>query len=419
MLRNHCVLALTALAIFSFMRAIGVEKKAAPAAASTTAPSLQVPPEIAPEATEAELTHWLLVNVPEVDLDSVAGTGKGLLDRARPMNKKATPDDRPIADLVQKRPDLRGLPLVLGEACRTDQTASADLQAFAALAKARVAREPMAEMYTKLRKPKAVAALHQVMQVEDEAERSYLTDALSAIPRRTATVALARRAVFDLSAKVRREAIAALRKRSAEDYRTVLLEGLRYPWAPAALHAAEALVALEDRDAVSELVAMLDLSDPERPVQRSDGQWEKPQLVRVNHLRNCLLCHPAAVAGDPLPGQIPIPGRPLPTTQYTMGTCPNPNIRNDEVFVRADVVYLRQDFSVKQPVEKCDPWPKMQRYDYLVRKQELTEEQAKEWLARRSPSPQRAAILHALRGLTRLNAGDSSAAWKTALVAKK
>jgi hypothetical protein len=339
-----------------------------------------------------------------------------LADAGKRKGKEEEHDDRAISELVRSRSDLRGLPLLLGGACRTtDKRNLAAMSEKALLARLRVARQPAASVWSKLREPDAAPALQQVMQTEDESERLYMVDALTRIRNRESSVALARRAVFDLSARVRREALATLRQRHLEDFRAVLAEGLRYPWAPAARHAAEALLALEDGEVINDLVAMLDLPDPEQPVQRSDGRWEKPQLVRVNHLRNCLLCHPPSTSeSEPLRGQIPVPGKPLAPPVFYYQREDRDVVRE---FVRADVVYLRQDFSVKQPVKDHNVWPEMQRYDYMLRKQELTAEQAKAWSRDGAKSPQREAILEVLRGLTGMDAGDTGEAWKTALAA--
>lgn len=382
----------------------GVEGKTAP---------LVPADDLRAEPTEAELTQWLRVHVPEVDLETVAGAGKKLLDQGKELSKeKFDKGEHPIAKVVESRSDLRGLPLQLGAACRVEPSVVRGHEAKARIARGRAAREAIAEIYVKLRKPDAVPSLEQVLQAEDESDRLYMADALKTIGNHPANQALARRAVFDLSAKVRREAVDALRKRPAEQYRSILVNGLRYPWAPAARHAAEALIALQDYKAIPDLVALLDLPDAEAPVQRADGRWEKPQLVRVNHLRNCLLCHATSVnAKDDLRGQIPIPGEPLPPPiEYYQS--------KEGVFVRADILYLRQDFSLKQPVENHIAWPEMQRYDYLVRRQEVSAEEAKQWFAHRPASPQRAAILHALRRLTGRDAGDSAAAWKDVLAKK-
>ena len=77
------------------------------------------------------------------------------------------------------------------------------------------------------------------------------------------------RAVFDLSPDVREAAVKALRARRNSEYRPVLLGALRYPWAPAADHAAEALVALEDRGAAGQLVRLLDEPDPALPTTQN------------------------------------------------------------------------------------------------------------------------------------------------------
>src|SRR5262249_37585538 len=72
--------------------------------------------------------------------------------------------------------------------------------------------------------------------------------------------------------------------------------------------------------------------------------------------------------------------------------------------VRADITYLRQDFSMVQQVldDKSTPFP--QRFDFLVRERQLTEEEAQAYQAsvaqRVKDSPYREIITDALRGLT-------------------
>ena len=76
----------------------------------------------------------------------------------------------------------------------------------------------------------------------------------------------------------------------------------------------------------------------------------------------------------------------------------------DNLSVRADVIYLKQDFSVLQPVANAKPWPRMQRFDYLVRKRELNAEEAarltrdQRGKAETASYPQRDAVLWALLG---------------------
>src|SRR5581483_8682869 len=77
-------------------------------------------------------------------------------------------------------------------------------------------------------------------------------------------------------------------------------------WAPAADHAAEALLALKDTEAVPHLVGLLKGPDPSAPVRLRNGRYFVPQVVRLRHTFNCLTCHPpAAHANEPVPGAVP------------------------------------------------------------------------------------------------------------------
>jgi hypothetical protein len=232
-----------------------------------------------------------------------------------------------------------------------------------------------------------------MLMAEPSPVRRVLTEQLGRIAHPSTSAALAKMALFDLSPEVRADAIEALAGRPVEEYRPVLLEGFRYPWAPAADHAAEALVALQDRGAVSELQRLAELPDPAAPVFDPEQKTHVVrELVRVNHLRNCLLCH--APTSNPREGRVlapvPVPGEPLPPPiQYYS---PNPE---RTILVRADVTYLRQDFSTMHPVAQADPWPAQQRYDYLVRRRPVPPPE----LNRPESYPQRDAVLYALRAL--------------------
>jgi hypothetical protein len=117
------------------------------------------------------------------------------------------------------------------------------------------------------------------------------------------------------------------------------------------------------------------------------------ELVRINHLRNCLLCHAGSSSpNDPVRGPVPSPGQPLGTPHYSGG--------QNDIFVRADVTYIRQDFSVLQRTDTC---PAHQRYDYVVR----TRYPAEEELSRPKPAtcPQREAVRWALRELAAAKGG--------------
>src|SRR5690606_39002704 len=90
------------------------------------------------------------------------------------------------------------------------------------------------------------------------------------------------------------------------------------------------------------------------------NRYHVRELVRINHFRNCLLCHPPSFnPQDKVRGPIPSTDQPLTTVQYY-----GPK---GEFFVHADVTYLHQDFSVQLPVENHGPWPAVQRFDFVVR----------------------------------------------------
>jgi hypothetical protein len=156
------------------------------------------------------------------------------------------------------------------------------------------------------RRPEAVATLQQILMPESAAYRKLLVELLDEIGGKRAVAYLVQRAVFDLSPGVRRQAVEALRKRPAGEYRPALLAALRYPWAPAAEHAAEALIALKDKEAVPYLVSLLKEPGPAAPVKLSNGRFVVREVVRLRHTFNCLTCHPpAAQASEPVPGAVP------------------------------------------------------------------------------------------------------------------
>jgi hypothetical protein len=257
-----------------------------------------------------------------------------------------------------------------------------------------------------------LATLVQMFQVKAHPVRLQLVKMLARCKDARASVLLAERALFDLSEAVRQAAINALSKRPRVEYRATLLEGFRHPWPPVAEHAAEALSQLQDVQAVPKLATLLDAADPAAPCRDDKGQLVVKELVRINHLRNCVLCHaPSQDEKDPMRAPIPSPGQELPEVYYQRITGPA---------IHADVTYLRQNFSVLEPVKDADPWPTLQRFDYVVRTRELT---AKEVTVHQccepapdpTDYPQRHAVLFALRDLTGEDAGTSSAEWRRLL----
>src|SRR5207249_486224 len=119
------------------------------------------------------------------------------------------------------------------------------------------------------------------------------------------------RALVDLHPDVREAALEALKDRPRVDYEAVLLAGFQYPWAAVADHAAEALIALEMRDCTSKLIPLLDGKDVSRPFTIEVNRQPitvVQELVRINHLGNCLMCHaPSQQRTDLVRGRVPIP----------------------------------------------------------------------------------------------------------------
>jgi sugar lactone lactonase YvrE len=278
----------------------------------------------------------------------------------------------------------------------------------------------------------AVPALLQLLTHEEAPVRRMLVEMLTEIPERAATEALARRAVYDLDGGIRQTAAAALRGRPAAVWRPVLLEALRYPWAPVADHAAEALVALSDKEAVPALVTQLKLPDPAAPQKLGNGRFSVREVVRAVHLTNCLLCHPPATTGnEPVlgvdPVQVATRGEPCGSGygggQSGRGSPASPLYRQarspleSPLLIRGDITFLRQDFSVQLPLvnapRRPGPVPEL-RYDFLVRTRRLTRSEVAR-LPQQPPAddyPQRDAVLFALRHLTGSDPGPTTAAWQ-------
>jgi hypothetical protein len=134
-----------------------------------------------------------------------------------------------------------------------------------------------------------------------------------------------------------------------------------------------------------------------------------------------MLCHPpSATTNRDIPqGRVPSPAEPLPPPSSIAYYAQ----RSGETVVRADITYLRQDFSMVLPVADAGPWPGMQRFDFVIRTRVLSESEVKAHeQQKRAPgpddiSPHRQAVLSALRALTGLDAGVSAAEWGKAVAA--
>ena len=146
---------------------------------------------------------------------------------------------------------------------------------------------------------------------------------------------------------------------------------------------------------------MLDKPDPSLPIYATDSKtYYRYELVRVNHLRNCYLCHAASLSpkSDLLRAGVPTPGKQI---EYYEN-----KVMGDHI--RADITYLRPDFSMINTVPGAAPlWPSEQRFDYLIRKQKLVAREVRDLKVRATSSyPQRDAVLFALQNLTGKNSPD-------------
>jgi HEAT repeat protein len=381
--------------------------------------------------TEEELRKQLL-NVPEVTLDAIRGTSERVVEDSLKAANEGT--HAGPTDLLADRVDLRGLPFLNGADCQLGKESAENLQALARGLRAHIREARSKESSDDVRidpdflrsrihssespnwrSPDAIPALLQMLQAERAPVRKLMVDMLAEIDDPRATAALAMRAMVDLSPDVRRAATKALCSRSVTDFRAHLLAGLRHPWPPVAAHAAQALMGVRDRGAVPTLIALLDRPAPGLPAPASDrdSTLNVRELVRVNHLHNCLLCHPPSFdKSDLVRAAVPSPDQPIDggTAYYD----PSPLV------VHADVTYLRQDFSVTQPVEiRPAKWPAFQRFDYMVRTRVASamDVQRLEEARGRLTREYRANVLMALRGLTGIDAGAEAGDWRTALVA--
>jgi hypothetical protein len=268
-----------------------------------------------------------------------------------------------------------------------------------------------------------IAALTQVLAPETASMRLGLVEYLAGVSHVEATKALARLALFSPEDEVREAAVEALKVRRDRDYTGILEDGLHYPLPAVAKRAAEAIVKLERTDLLPRLVALLEDPDPRAPAVKEVNSRQVSvvrELVRINHHQSCLLCHAPAntgrVAPETLTAAVPNPTEPLSVPSQGYGQAVSP-----DVTVRIDVTYLRQDFSVLQPVTDANPWPEMQRFDFLVRTRTLTEDEARIYRAKFEqrepgrPSAYQRVALAALREMTGKDAEPTPEAWRRLL----
>jgi hypothetical protein len=392
--------------------------------------------ELGPVYTGEDLSRVPLLHFeayPEGELMSDKWRARKARTAAAALFLNSKEEDGYLKALVKSRPDLAGVPFVMGASCRTKGTRAAMFKHVAETVVANrtnLARHGLTglKMFTGKEEERAddfipaqVAVLRQVMGPGEPAEHRDLVRYLSTLSRPHATRELARLAVFSPSDSVRREALEALNVRRERDYTDVLVEALNYPWPAVARNAAIAIVKLDRKDLQPRLVEMLEEPDPRGP-RSEGGKTTARELVRVNHHRSCVLCHAPAESGtlkdDVLVAEVPVPNEPLNPPSRGYGRT------GSNLLVRLDVTYLRQDFSVMQAVDEKSAWPTMQRFDFVVRCRDLTAAQAeklRDRLEKREPgvlSPYQKAAVEALRAMTGRDFEAKAEPWRRFLKLK-
>ena len=340
----------------------------------------------------------------------------------------------PLLQLLPERNDLDGIDFVMGEACHLNPN---DAETLDHVSKSlggllamfdRFASRDFSE-HTEARWNALKAAIHNTARHKNRAQALSTLDQMLLIEQPKLRLELVRTllesncnqgvklltcyAKYDLDPSVRAAATEALSYFNPALYRSELIDGLRYPWPEVAMHSAEALTRLNDEAAAMEIVELLKKSDPRIPERNQDGHYVKKELVAINHMKNCTLCHADSQSKfDHGRGVIPKWGQPLREQYY---------LPLNEAAVRADITYLRQDFSAIQRVKNSDPWPENQRFDYVVQARPISKELAlnlQEEFKRR-PDEYRAIVHGTLVSLTGEKANEPTfKAWQKIVAAK-
>ena len=436
---------------------------------------LPTPPPAAPAGPVltddlAKVPEVAFADRPAKDAPDPATAAAHQLAKIAHLNAKKT--DAFMAALIANRPDLAGLPFVMGDDCRSAGERARQFAAAVALVQqarggqvlSQVQLEALVAATTsgapapapaQVVPPPApvptggfwaryrtlcdqadvaggkvdrgtaehiavarMAALTQMLAADPAEVRVGLVKYLAGVTHAEATRHLARMAIFSLEDDVRLAAVDALKVRREKDYTDILVKGLSYPWPAVARRAADAITRLDRKDLVPALVAVLDGTDPRLPKTTGRGTFVR-ELVKVNHHRNCMMCHPSGQPGQvpdtAITAEVPVQGQPLPSPSQGYGRSAA------DLMVRIDVTYLRPDFSATLTVPDAHPWPDAQRFDFVVRERELSAAESDAFeakLAITEPgvvSPYHKAALAALRELTGKDAAPTAAAWRELL----
>jgi hypothetical protein len=383
------------------------------------------------QRTEEDLLRQV-AQAPELTLDTGLYRDESvrLLAVAQMHERAQRSSETASLNIFEERPDLRGLPFRKGAACKLAPEAARRLEKSSIVLRGWLSGALRASLRAQeaWHEPEAIPTLRQILTVEDEMTRDVLVDQLAAIKGSQASQVLAERALYELHPRVRKWAVSALRQRLASDYLPVLVRGFEHPWPAVAEHAAEAIASLRIAEAVPRLLALLEAPDPRSPQQRPGQGHVVREMVRINHLANCLMCHAPSLRREdlvrgripvrdealPSPGPVPARDQPRPSPPSPRYYASPPGEEEKGIFVRADVTYLKQDFSVHLEVKSPGAWPAKQRFDFLVRERPATRTEIMNWITadRDSPTDYQELLMFALRELTGLDPGPTVADWK-------
>ena len=273
-------------------------------------------------------------------------------------------------------------------------------------------------------------AAMQILAVQDPAFRVGMARILATLAAGDdATIdALVRLVLFDPDPRVRASANRALGHEPVEKYGPKLVDGFRHPWPVVAERAAEAIYHLRNDELLPMVAKFLDEPDPAAPFERDVAgtkEFVVREMAKINHHRNCLLCHAPATNLDErlnvgVLAKIPSPDEELPppiSQAYYSPAINGPAIVATET-------YLRQDFSMVLAVDHRDnfeKWPGTQRFDFLVRTRTLTPDEAAQAHRAAAAKPGVSSANHraALGVLRRATATDAEVAksedWRAAI----
>ena len=210
-----------------------------------------------------------------------------------------------VAVWIEKRPALAGLPWRLDDSCELDKdesrllmTASRSAIGFRARAASKGVHSDSIKSQSAMLAANLIqdtSAIVQILQAQPPLIRTRMVKLLSLKEDEESIQAIADRTLFDTSKEVRDLALHELKLHPPEEVRERLMNGFDHVWQPVAVNAANALVELNDEFSLDDLRKKLNMPDPHAPYQDQEGNWKVRELVRVNHLRNCLMCHAPVV----------------------------------------------------------------------------------------------------------------------------